>query len=165
MSPLPDTPSRPSMRLMLAYDMPLWRPPSERRNLIIQAMIGCSFNRCTFCSMYRSKSFHARPIDDVSADIKEAARYYPDAHRVFLADGDALVLPTAQLHRILDALAAHFPNLARVSRATRCRQICYANRLKNSLPSRPRNCPSSITVSNRVRQTFCGEFPRVPARA
>jgi coproporphyrinogen III oxidase-like Fe-S oxidoreductase len=68
--------------------------------------------------MYRSKSFRARQLDDVFADIEEAARYYPDTHRVFLADGDALVLPTAKLHRILNALAAHFPNLARVS--------CYA---------------------------------------
>ena len=68
--------------------------------------------------MYRSKSFRARQLDDVFADIEEAARYYPDTHRVFLADGDALVLPTAQLHRILNTLAVHFPNLARVS--------CYA---------------------------------------
>ena len=106
------------MLVMLTYDMPLWRPPSEGRNLIIQVTIGCSFNRCTFCSMYRSKSFHARPFEDVLADILDAARSDPDSHRVFLADGDALVLPTSQLHRILEALAAHFPNLARVS--------CYA---------------------------------------
>ena len=103
---------------MLAYDMPLWRPPSEGRNLIIQATIGCSFNRCTFCSMYRTKSFHARPIEDVRADIAKAAEAYPDAHRVFLADGDALVLPSNQLLEILSALASHFPSLARVS--------CYA---------------------------------------
>jgi radical SAM superfamily enzyme YgiQ (UPF0313 family) len=100
---------------LLDYDMPLWRPPSEGRNLIIQATIGCSFNRCSFCSMYRSKQFRARSIDEVFADIERAAKIWPEAARVFLADGDALVLPVEQLHRILDKLAESFPALARVS--------------------------------------------------
>ena len=100
---------------MLNYNMPLWRPPSEGNNLIIQATIGCSFNRCTFCSMYRTKTFQARPPAQVFADIEAAARVWPDAHRVFLADGDALVLPTEALLAILHKLAASFPDLARVS--------------------------------------------------
>ena len=100
---------------LLDYDMPLWRPPSEGRNLIVQATIGCSFNRCSFCSMYRSKQFRARPLEEVFADIERAARAWPEATRVFLADGDALVLPVEQLHRILDKLAESFPALARVS--------------------------------------------------
>jgi radical SAM superfamily enzyme YgiQ (UPF0313 family) len=89
---------------MLNYDMPLWRPPSEGNNLIIQATIGCSFNRCSFCSMYRTKTFQARPLDKVFADIDAAARVWPNAHRVFLADGDALVLPKDDLMAILDRL-------------------------------------------------------------
>ena len=97
------------------YDMPLWRPPSEGRNLIIQATIGCSFNRCSFCAMYRTKTFRARPLEEVFADIERARRAWPHANRVFLADGDALVLPVEQLHRILDRLAESFPDLARVS--------------------------------------------------
>jgi len=100
---------------LLDYDMPLWRPPSEGRNLIIQATIGCSFNRCSFCSMYRSKQFRARGLDEVFADIERSAKIWPEASRVFLADGDALVLPIEQLHRILDKLAESFPALARVS--------------------------------------------------
>jgi radical SAM superfamily enzyme YgiQ (UPF0313 family) len=100
---------------LLDYDMPLWRPPSEGRNLIVQATIGCSFNRCSFCSMYRSKQFRARSLDEVFADIEKAAGIWPEASRVFLADGDALVLPVEQLHRILDKLAESFPALARVS--------------------------------------------------
>ncbi|KAA5606634.1 radical SAM protein [Roseospira marina] len=100
---------------MLAYDMPLYRPPSEGRNLIIQATLGCSFNRCAFCSMYRSKTYRVRPLDDVRRDIDAAARVWPAADRVFLADGDALVLPTAHLHAILDHLRARFPALTRVS--------------------------------------------------
>ncbi|WP_299443693.1 radical SAM protein [uncultured Rhodospira sp.] len=100
---------------MFAYDMPLYRPPSEGNNLIIQATLGCSFNRCAFCSMYRSKVYRPRPLDDVFADIDAAARAWPAAHRIFLADGDALVLPTDHLLAILGRLMARFPNLARVS--------------------------------------------------
>jgi hypothetical protein len=100
---------------ILRYDQPLYRPPSEGRNLIIQATIGCSFNHCTFCSMYKTKTFRPRPLADVFADIDAAARVCPEATRVFLADGDALVLPTDDLAAILDQLSAAFPRLERVS--------------------------------------------------
>jgi hypothetical protein len=106
---------------ILDYDEPLYRPPSEGRNLIIQATIGCSFNRCTFCSMYKTKTFRARPPAEVFADIERAARTWPDADRIFLADGDALTLPVDTLAAILDKLAATFPKLERVS--------CYATPL------------------------------------
>ena len=77
--------------------MPLFRPPSEGENLIVQATIGCSFNQCSFCSMYKGKSYSARPRDELFAHIDELAGHWPDAHRVFLADGDALTLPTDEL--------------------------------------------------------------------
>lgn len=102
----------------LLYDMPLFRPPSEGDNLIIQATLGCSFNQCSFCAMYRSKQFIERPLADVCADIRQAAAEWPEAHRVFLADGDALALPTEHLLAILRELAAALPRLTRVS--------CYA---------------------------------------
>jgi len=102
----------------LHYQQPLYRPPSEGNNLIIQATLGCSFNRCSFCSMYRSKNYQAREIDAVKADIQRAARQWPHAHRVFLADGDALTLATKHLLQILDELQQALPKLARVS--------CYA---------------------------------------
>ncbi|TAN50628.1 MAG: radical SAM protein [Rhodospirillales bacterium] len=100
------------------YDYPLWRPPSEGDNLIIQATLGCSWNRCRFCSMYRAKRFQARPQDLVLAEIEAWGRSWPEARRVFLADGDALALPTGHLAAILEKLAATFPELNRVS--------CYA---------------------------------------
>lgn len=100
---------------VIHYDQPVYRPPSEGRNLIIQATIGCSFNRCTFCSMYKTKTFRPRPLADVFADINSAARAWPTASRVFLADGDALVLPTDDLAAILDRLTGAFPRLERVS--------------------------------------------------
>lgn len=97
------------------YNMPLYRPPSEGNNLIIQATLGCSYNQCTFCSMYTSKHYTARGLDLVFADIDAAAREWPEVRRVFLADGDALCLPTDQLCSILDKLHASFPDLSRVS--------------------------------------------------
>lgn len=98
--------------------MPLYRPPSEGDNLIIQATIGCSFNRCSFCAMYRSKTYQARPLEAVKQDIDIAAAANPNARRVFLADGDALALDTEQLQSILQHLAVRLPKLTRVS--------CYA---------------------------------------
>lgn len=100
---------------MLAYDFPLWRPPSEGDNLIIQATLGCRFNGCTFCSMYKEKDYRARSLDAVFDDIAVAARLWPDARRVFLADGDAYNLPTEHLAAICDRLAASFPDLQRVT--------------------------------------------------
>ena len=102
----------------LQYHMPLYRPPSEADNLIIQVTLGCSFNQCSFCSMYRDKQYSQRPVEAVLADITRAARSWPDARRVFLADGDALSLPTEQLVVILDVLHTALPKLSRVS--------CYA---------------------------------------
>ncbi len=104
--------------MTLLYDMPLFRPPSEGDNLIIQTTLGCSFNQCSFCAMYHSKHYVERPLDTVFADIRQAAADWPDAHRVFLADGDALALPTEHLLAILRELAAALPRLTRVS--------CYA---------------------------------------
>src|SRR5512139_4011563 len=60
-------------RMNLTYDMPLYRPPAEGNNLIIQATLGCSFNQCSFCAMYRSKQYAARPLEAVYADIRQAA--------------------------------------------------------------------------------------------
>ena len=102
----------------MIYDMPLFRPPSEGDNLIIQATLGCSFNQCSFCAMYRSKNYVERLLADVCADIRQAAADWPDAQRVFLADGDALALPTEHLLAILRELATALPRLTRVS--------CYA---------------------------------------
>lgn len=104
--------------MSLDYDLPLYRPPGERDNLIIQATLGCSYNQCSFCAMYRDKRYRARPLDEVFLAIDAAARDWPDARRVFLADGDALALPTAHLLQLLHHLAQRLPRLARVS--------CYA---------------------------------------
>ncbi|MEI6986254.1 MAG: radical SAM protein [Rhodospirillaceae bacterium] len=97
------------------YDMPLWRPPSEGDNLIIQATLGCRFNRCTFCSMYKTKIYVERSLDAVRADIDRASRLWPQAHRVFLADGDAYGLPTATLLALAAHLRERFAALQRIT--------------------------------------------------
>ncbi|MFO8055848.1 MAG: radical SAM protein [bacterium] len=99
----------------MEYDMPLYRPPSEGRSLIIQATYGCSANTCTFCLMYKGKKFKIRRVEEVKKDIDYCARAWPDARRVFLADGDALVIRTSQLLSILDYLYEKFPRLERVT--------------------------------------------------
>lgn len=101
--------------MLIDYDMPVWRPPSEGDSFILQATLGCSFNRCSFCSMYRTKTFTVRPLALVQAEIQAVAQRYPDTRRVFLADGDALAAPLAHLLAILDTLRTAFPHLQRVS--------------------------------------------------
>ncbi|MCS6768152.1 MAG: radical SAM protein [Candidatus Nitrosocaldus sp.] len=103
---------------MLTYIEPLYRPPSEADSLILQVTIGCSYNRCSFCSMYRSKRYEERPWDEIRAEIDYAAREYPSTRRVFLADGDALNISTEYMLKILEHLHRSFPRLERVS--------CYA---------------------------------------
>ncbi len=90
------------------------RPPSEAGSYILQVTYGCSHNECIFCCTYLDKPFQVRPVDEVMEDISMAGRYMPDTQRVFLADGNALVLSNKRLIPILDALAEAFPHLERV---------------------------------------------------
>lgn len=99
------------------YVEPVFRPPSEAKSLILPVTNGCSWNKCTFCEMYTQpqKKFRARKPEDVRSDIEKAARSLGGVRRVFLADGDAMVLPTRRLLEILGDLRAAFPGLQRVS--------------------------------------------------
>lgn len=97
------------------YSYPLYRPPSEANSLIFQVTEGCSFNRCSFCSMYRDKAFSEKPLKRVLNEITSASHCYPETQRVFLADGDALYRDTDTLLTILVALHDSFPHLTRVS--------------------------------------------------
>ncbi len=100
---------------MLKYEEPLFRPPSEARSLIFQATLGCSHNKCTFCYMYKTKKFRIKPWQELLQEIIWAGNEYPFTKRVFLADGDPLVLDTSYLLQILEALYQHIPALERVS--------------------------------------------------
>ncbi len=100
---------------VLRYEEPVFRPPSEARSLILQATVGCSHNRCTFCSMYKGKRFRVRPLEEVKREIEWAAKEYPFVKRVFIADGDPMVLDTGHLTEILKELYSHLPALERVA--------------------------------------------------
>lgn len=101
---------------MIHYEGTLYRPPSEASSLILQATIGCSYNRCTFCAMYRDKRFRVRPLEELKAEIAWAKEQLgTSVRKVFLADGDALVAKSAFLEAILTELNATFPNLRRIS--------------------------------------------------
>lgn len=103
------------MSFPIQYDEPLYRPPSEARSLILQITLGCSWNKCSFCEMYTSKKFKARKEEEVFKDIESFIPYAEQIRRIFLADGDPLVLSTERLLRILTKLKNTFPNLQRVS--------------------------------------------------
>jgi len=100
---------------MITYDEPLFRPPSEAYSLIIQVSLGCAWNKCAFCEMYSSKQFRLRPEEDVFAEIDSLSSQANHVRKVFLADGNAMVLSFDKLSRLLDKLNATFPKLNRVS--------------------------------------------------
>ncbi|MBK9028501.1 MAG: radical SAM protein [Propionivibrio sp.] len=104
--------------LPIRYVEPVFRPPSEAQSLILPVTDGCSWNKCTFCEMYTApqKGFRARDEAEVLQSIQQTGEQYADEiRRVFLADGDALVLPTRRLLTILQAIREHLPAVRRVS--------------------------------------------------
>ena len=104
--------------MMLNYHAPMYRPPSEGKSLIFQVTLGCSFNECSFCDMYRSKEYSERSWEEVKGEIDLMSKQVPDTTRIFLADGDALNLSTDYMIKIVEYLYKNFPELERVS--------CYA---------------------------------------
>ena len=103
----------------MRYEGRIYRPPSEADALILQATIGCSWNHCTYCDMYRDKTFRVRDLSESLADLEGAATQVGGrVEKLFVADGDALVLPMDHWRAILDRASDLFPKLRRVS--------CYA---------------------------------------
>ena len=99
---------------LMRYEGQIYRPPSEAKSLILQATIGCSHNKCTFCVMYKDKKYRERSLEDIRADIQEAKRVLGDVRRVFLADGNALAMEQTKLMSVLRELSQAFPSLERV---------------------------------------------------
>jgi radical SAM superfamily enzyme YgiQ (UPF0313 family) len=103
----------------MRYEGKLYRPPSEAHSYILQATIGCSWNLCTYCDMYRDKRFRVRALAETLADIDAAGKAHGErVEKVFVADGDALVMDLDHWRPILERLTATFPRLRQVS--------CYA---------------------------------------
>uniref|UniRef100_A0A7C4RMP3 Radical SAM protein n=1 Tax=Desulfatirhabdium butyrativorans TaxID=340467 RepID=A0A7C4RMP3_9BACT len=95
------------------------RPPSEANSILLQVTVGCSRNKCTFCGTYMGERFQIKPDDIILEDIAFAARYCQRQRRVFLCDGDALIIPQKRLVRILTEIRTQLPWVTRVG--------CYAN--------------------------------------
>lgn len=96
------------------YEGTIYRPPSEAKSVILQITVGCRHNACTFCSMYKDKSFRIKSRAEIAEIIATAGTHDRDAERIFLADGDALAVDTFLLSEILDQLYTQFPHLKRV---------------------------------------------------
>lgn len=100
----------------LRYVNPVWRPPSEAHSLILPVTDGCSWNQCSFCEMYAQKKFRARDEAEILGNIQYAAQLYGEnVQRIFLADGDAMVLSSRKLLLILNAIKEKMPWIQRVS--------------------------------------------------
>ena len=111
----------------LSYIEPVFRPPSEWKSLILQVTNGCSWNQCTFCEMYTSedKKFRPKKLEDIENELKQIVHSGLPVYRVFLADGDAMMLPFERLKAILLLIKRYFPEVSRVS------SYCLPRNLRN----------------------------------
>ena len=110
------------------YDTPVFRPPSEANSFILRVTRGCAHNTCTFCAMYKDVQFSVCPDEEISRQIALAAQYARNqVRRIFLADGDALVLPTSKLLKLLAVLYRTFPQPAAGHLLCRPRDILRKN--------------------------------------
>jgi len=129
----------------IRYVEPVYRPPSEAESLILPVTDGCSWNQCTFCEMYRApqKRFRARDAAEVLESIRRVGEDEGDrVRRVFLADGDALVLPTRRLLAYLEAIRTHLPSVHRVS------SYCLARNLnKKSVSELKELCDAGLKLA------------------
>ena len=105
----------------MRYEGSVYRPPGEWKSYILQCTVGCSYNLCTFCEAYKGKRYHVKSLNYVLEDIAMAAQMYPETETVFIADGDAIILPMDYMLGVLDALKNAFPRLRRIT--------CYAGPL------------------------------------
>ncbi|MDJ0722148.1 MAG: radical SAM protein [Desulfobacterales bacterium] len=106
----------------MKYEGTTYRPPPEADSLLLQVTVGCAHNRCRFCAMYRDVQFRPVPLAQIEADIEEAWGINPRAERIFLVNGDALVLPTQALEAIAGKIHKRF---------TECRTISMYASIRN----------------------------------
>lgn len=102
---------------MIDYVTPYFRPPSEHKSFILQATVGCSHNECTYCAMYRKETqkFRVRTMDEIEEIIDSAVSAGLIGKRVFIADGNALVLSTSKLVKIISLLGEKAPDVERIT--------------------------------------------------
>jgi len=98
----------------MPYVGAIYRPPSEARSFILQITVGCSHNRCSFCSVYKDKKFRIKSLEEIAEDLKEAQALAGNIRRVFLADGDALIVPQKKLLKIMEMIHQALPSVERI---------------------------------------------------
>ncbi len=96
------------------YEGVIIRPPSEADSILLQVTVGCSHNKCTFCGTYKGERFRIKDEAVIDADIRYAAENFSFLRRVFLTDGDALILPQPKLVRLLSRIRQALPRIQRV---------------------------------------------------
>lgn len=107
----------------LDYEGSIYRPPSEAASIILQVTIGCSHNLCTFCESYKDKKYRLKDFAVVERDIETAALLYPRVTKLFVADGDALVMPMVRWRRLLALVREKLPSVERVGVYATARSI------------------------------------------
>ena len=105
------------------YEGTCIRPPSEAYSILLQVTLGCSHNKCTFCGTYKDKRFTIKPDDIILSDILFASKYMRNQDRVFLMDGDALIIPQKRLVWILHKINEHLPWVKRVGAYANAKSI------------------------------------------
>ncbi len=98
----------------MKYEGMIYRPPSEAYSLILQVAVGCSHNKCTFCGSFKDKKFRVKSFEEIKEDVDEAKAYERYVKKVFLADGDALIIPQKRLLPIIQLVKDSFPKLERI---------------------------------------------------
>jgi radical SAM superfamily enzyme YgiQ (UPF0313 family) len=107
-----------------SYDFPPFRPPSEANSLLLRVTRGCPWNRCSFCSMYKTVKFEIRDLDEIKSDIEMAKELYGDrVGTVFIGDSNSLTIKTEMLVQVLNSLYASFPHLERVTSYARAKTL------------------------------------------
>ena len=104
------------------YEGLIIRPPSEAYSLLLQVTTGCSHNKCTFCGTYRQKKLKIKPLEQIKKDLREASSY-DDVDKVFLCDGDALIIPQPRLEEILKLVNDNLPDISRIGTYANAKSI------------------------------------------
>jgi len=98
----------------MKYEGDIIRPPSEAYSLLLQVTVGCSHNKCTFCPSFKDKRFRIKSLEEIEEDLIDASRLIRHVDRLFLCDGDALIIPQKRLLEILEAVQKHLPGVRRI---------------------------------------------------
>lgn len=106
---------------MHEYDFPPYRPPNEAYSALIRASIGCPWNKCLFCTMYKDLKFKSRSVDEIKRDIDSAVKIYRGANTIFIADSDSLVIKN--IKEIIQYVKIKFPKVERITSYARARTL------------------------------------------